>query len=248
MNATIICLIYKSTGYLQFVYDQVKKYTDLTTNEFYFVANDATSEVISYLSTNNLPHYIFNNTPENILAHGTTECFINNVYRAYNFGITQAKGKYLVLINSDMGFSPFWLENLMKNMTPNVCLTSRLVESGRYPSGQYGITYNCGKTMSEYDEAKFLNYINTITNPAVLEGGLYGPLLILKEHFIKVGMYPEGNIVPGSDIFNPIIAKKGAQCISGDKILMEKLKTIGVKHMTVFNSIVYHFQSGEMLS
>ena len=48
------------------------------------------------------------------------------------------------------------------------------------------------------------------------------------------------------DIFNPIIAKKGEPLISGDVVLMERLRKINVHHYTVFDSIVYHFQEGEM--
>jgi hypothetical protein len=52
--------------------------------------------------------------------------------------------------------------------------------------------------------------------------------------------------MPGSDVFNPIYAKLGEPCIPGDRVLMYKLKTIGVNHFTAFDSIVYHFQQGEM--
>jgi len=246
INVSIVCLIYKSTKYLQFVYDQVKKYTNLSNCEFYFVTNDATEEVIHYLSDNKIPHYIFNNTPENIKEHGVNECYINNVYRAYNYGVKMAKGKYVLMINSDMAFSPNWFENLYKHISDDVCVNSRLVESGRYPSGKYGITYDCGQFLYKYDEQKFLKYAEIIKEEGLHSGGLFMPLLIKKAHFDKIGGYPEGNIVPNSDIFMPIIAKKGADCIPGDKIFVKKLETIGVYHKTSFDSIVYHFQSGEM--
>ena len=66
------------------------------------------------------------------------------------------------------------------------------------------------------------------------------------EHFVKINGYPEGNIVPGTDIFNPCYAKPREECISGDRVFIEKLKSIGVEHVTAFNSIIYHFQEGEM--
>ena len=46
---SIICLIYKSTDWLQFVYDQVLRWVNLEQNEFFFVANDANEEVLTYL-------------------------------------------------------------------------------------------------------------------------------------------------------------------------------------------------------
>jgi hypothetical protein len=62
----------------------------------------------------------------------------------------------------------------------------------------------------------------------------------------KINYYPEGNVTPESNIFNPIYAKLEDPCIPGDKVFIEKLKTIGVTHFTAFDSIVYHFQGGEM--
>jgi hypothetical protein len=72
------------------------------------------------------------------------------------------------------------------------------------------------------------------------------PLLIRKSDFINVGGYPPGNILPGTNIYNPIIATQGQPCIPGDYILMQKLASKGIRHQTVFDSIVYHFQEGEM--
>ena len=246
MKTSIICLIYKSTKYLEFVHKQILKYTDLENTEFYFVANDANEDVINYLKSSNIKHYIFTNSPENIAAHNVTNYYLDNVYRAWNFGAQMAKGENIVFINSDMAFSPNWLENLYKYHTPNNCVTSRLFESGRYPSGTHGMTFDCGKFLRDYDENKFLNSAICLSKDEIHDGGLYMPLLIKKEHFIKVNGYPEGNIVPDSDIFNPIIAKKNNHCIPGDIVFMSKLSTLGIRHQTSFSSIVYHFQNGEM--
>jgi glycosyltransferase involved in cell wall biosynthesis len=106
---SIVCLIYKSTKWLQFVYDQVLRYTDLSDKELFFVANDATEEVLSYLRDNYIPHAVWNNTQEQ-----RKEWFINNVYRAWNYGAQVARGDYLLFINSDMAFSPGWFDNLFK--------------------------------------------------------------------------------------------------------------------------------------
>lgn len=39
VKVSVACLIYKSVRWLKFVYEQVKKYTNLNENEFYFVAD-----------------------------------------------------------------------------------------------------------------------------------------------------------------------------------------------------------------
>lgn len=238
---SIACLVYKSTQWLQFVYEQVLKYTDLKDKEFYFVANDATPEVVQYLRDNYIPHYVFNNSREQ-----KKEWYINNVYRAWNFAAQKARGDYIVFINSDMAFTPKWLENLTSALNGSNCVASRLVESGKLRSGQYGIEKNFGRTANRYKENAFQIYADTIRENSIKDGGLFMPLLVKRKDFLKVGGYPEGNIKKGSDIFRPKIAKQNDNLISGDVVLMQKLNTVGVKHQTSFKSLVYHFQCGEM--
>lgn len=241
VKISIACLIYKSTRWLQFVYDQVVKHTDLTDNEFYFVANDACPEVLDYLIDNDIPHYIHNNTEEQ-----RKEWYINNVYRAWNTAGEKARGEYIVFINSDMAFTPGWLDKLMDKIDDNKVICSRLVERGILRSGLYGIEKNFGNVPGDYKEDSFIKYSETVKEDKLMPGGLYMPMLIKSEHFKKVGMYPEGNIIPDSDIYNPTYSVPGQRCISGDRVFVEKLKQHGVEHWTNFNSIVYHFQEGEM--
>jgi glycosyltransferase involved in cell wall biosynthesis/predicted O-methyltransferase YrrM len=237
---SIICLIYKNVKWLKFVYEQVLKYTDMNLKEFYFIANDATPEVLGYLREHKIPHYEFNNTIEQ-----RSEWYVNNVYRAYNFGASKARGDFLVFINSDMAFTPGWLDNLWKAYKGSNCICSRLVESGKLPSGLYGIEKDLGHTCDAYREEEFQNLAVSISEPRLKERGLFMPLLIRKEHFEMVGGYPEGQVIIGSDIYDPVIAKRGDPCISGDTVLMQKLKARGINHQIAFDSVVYHFQWGE---
>lgn len=147
-------LIYKSTKWLQFVYDQFQKHTTLHPgDEFYFVANDASPHVIRYLQENRIPHYVHNNTPAQ-----RTEWYINNVYRAWNTAVRKAKGSCVVLLNSDFAFSPEWETNLMNKLMPDNCVTSRLVERGVLRTGQYGIEKRFGNYPADYDEKAFLQF------------------------------------------------------------------------------------------
>lgn len=240
-GVSIACLIYKSTQWLDFVYTQMLRHTDLHDKEFFFIANDATQEVKDYLHDHYIPHYIFENTPKH-----KQEWYINNVYRAWNFAAEKARGDYIVFINSDMAFSPGWVEALLDQLCPNNCVASRLVESGKMPSGTYGISKNFGRVVNGYREKAFLRYARSIATHKVHDGGLFMPLLIRREHFLSVGGYPEGNVVPESDFFQPRIALQGDPLVSGDVVLMNKLQSKGITHQTVFDSIVYHFQEGEM--
>jgi glycosyltransferase involved in cell wall biosynthesis len=238
---SIVSLIYKSTEWLRFAYEQVLRYIDLSDKELFFVANDATESVKQYLHDQYIPHYVFENTP----AH-RKEWYINNVYRAWNYAAKMARGDYILFINSDMGFTPNWVENLFKHLDGKNCVASRLVESGKMPSGEPGISKNFGRKARLYDERSFQEFAKKITGNRLFDGGLYMPLLIKRSDFLAVGGYPEGNVVPGSDPWKPKIAREGEAAISGDVILMEKLKSIGIKHQTAFDSVAYHFQEGEM--
>lgn len=237
---SIVALIYRSTEWAEFVYQQVLKYTPMKGVEFFFVANDASEEVIRYLKSNYIPHYEFNNRPEY-----KNDWYINNVYRAWNYGAQKARGEIVVFVNSDMAFTPDWLEALEKNLSPDACVASRLVEMGRLRSGTYGIERDFGRSPGAYAEEAFQQYAAVIRKPELHPGGLFMPLAIRKDHFEGVGGFPEGNVVAGSDYKNPVIAKPSDPLISGDVVLMSKLSEIGVEHKTAFDSVVYHFQCGE---
>ena len=242
INISYFCLIYKSVNWLIFVYEQFLKFTELGENEFYFIANDASQDVLDYLKENNIPHYIHNNTPKQ-----KEEWYINNVYRAWNHGCRVANGKYIMLFNSDMAFTPDWDTKLLNTITDDTYVTSRLVERGILRSGKYGIEKNFGNNYNDYREEDFIKYTEEISEDVLKDGGLFMPLLIKKEYMDKVNYYPEGNILISSSIYKPVYAKKGEVGIkSGDMVLVEKLRNLGIHHKTNFNSIVYHFQEGEM--
>ena len=110
----------------------------------------------------------------------------------------------------------------------------------------YGIERNFGNVPADYNESEFLSYVSQISDKILLPGGLYMPCLLKKTTLEQINYYPEGNIVPGTNIFNPEYAVKGQDCIPGDQVFVKKLNTLGITHWTDCNSIVYHFQEGEM--
>ncbi|MBL7555560.1 MAG: glycosyltransferase [Bdellovibrionaceae bacterium] len=238
---SIVSLIYKSVSWLEFVYRQVMIFSDLHDSEFFFVANDADKAVLDYLKANRIKFYLHENTVEQ-----KKEWYINNVYRAWNTAGEKCKGDFVVFINSDMAFTSNWLENLFLAYDGRNCVTSRLVESAKLRSGTYGIEKNFGRLIEEYNESAFQAYANHVSKKEVHESGLYMPLLIKKSDFEMVDGYPEGNIVIGSDIWKPKIATKNDHLMPGDQVFMLKLAEKGIKHQTSFDSVVYHFQCGEM--
>jgi hypothetical protein len=265
MKISYVCLIYKSVKWLKFVYEQFHKHTKLNEgDEFFFVANDACPEVLDYLKNNNINHYIHNNTEEQ-----RKEWYINNVYRAWNKGGRMAKGDYVIFINSDMAFSKEWNINLINKIADNKCINSRLIERGppnglSTMRGGHGIEKNFGNNYNDYNEKEFLKMAEQIKSKKLIEKGLYMPMIIKKKHLEYINYYPEGNITMNS--FNKLLQcdknaikefkyiyatqddvyKKGFGCVPGDKVLIYNLSKIGVYHYTAMDSIVYHFQQGEM--
>jgi len=222
LKVSVVALIYKSTSYIDFVWQSFKKYTKNA--DFLFVANDATEKVKNYLKEKNLPHLIFENKDK-------SEYYLNRVYRAWNYGGRMASGDIIVFVNSDMAFSRNWLENLLKNLNQKRIVCSCLVESGKLSSGQYAISKDFGKTYKQFKEDEFEKFTEEIK-----KGGLFMPCAIYKDLFVKSSGYPIGNR-----------KEKDGSETSGDSILFyERLKPMGIQHYTSFDSIVYHIQEGEL--
>ena len=257
VKVTIAALIYKSTIYADFIYNQVHKYTpSITTGDtnFFFVANDASNEVIEHLKNNKYPYYIQNNekyTNDQLynMGYGCPE-YIHRVYKGWNRCILESKSEYVCLINSDMALSENWLENLLKHVNDNTAVSSLLIERGHEKLGHFpaslngtgSILYSCGKSPLVYDENKFMNYVKDHKHDNYNKtsiGGVYMPMIFKRDIAIKVGMYPEGNIAGAH--FNDVIDY-------GDRVFMRKLKENDVNHITAWDSLVYHFQQGEMES
>jgi len=240
---SIVCLIYKSNEWLDFVYNQVIKYTDFEDTEFFFIANNATDEVKEYLKNNYIPHYVYDSNEEQ-----KSEWYINNVYRWYNYWAEMAKWEFLIFINSDMTFSPNWLENLISKYNWKNCIASRLIESWKFSSWKYWLEKNFWTEFFNYEEEKFINYSNSFKENWICKNWwLYMPLFINKKDFFDVWAYPEWNILEWSDINKPIIAKKWEKIsFTWDEALIEKLRINWIEHMTSFDSIIYHFQAWEL--
>src|SRR5574344_1679182 len=201
VDISIVCLIYKSTKLADMVYESIMKYTPLIREgkaEFFFVANDPSSDIINHLNKKKYPYFITHNEILNEeemikLGFGKPE-YIRRVYQGYNYGILKAKGKKIVLINSDNFFSQDWLENLLKYSEYKNIVCSTLVEPGNYKYSVFpgAIFKNFGKTSDSYDEKKFQKYANEIRKTGLKSGGAYMPCIFNKEIAILAGLYPEG--------------------------------------------------------
>lgn len=237
MKVVILGMIYKSPGYLDFMMDQIRRYCKNQESyevDYLIVANDASDGIKRKLILEGIKHVIFRNPDPNAY-------YINRTYRAWNFGGMNAPGDVIVFINSDMAFSPDWLPKLLKHLNTNTIPCSRLVESGKLSSGEYGISKDFGKSYDKYSEPGFLKFASEVQLPKVEPGGLFMPVAFYKDDFVRSGGYPEGNIYAGG-----VGAYPGTFMESGDHYFFYKNPIMKQKkHITVFDSVVYHIQEGE---
>lgn len=244
---TLICLIYAGVDWLEFQYGELltlAKEFSPGQIEILFVTNDATEQVIRFLDENFIPYV---NAPGRSSAD---EWYINSVYRAYNFGVNSAKGEYVFLTNSDMSYTRGFLMNLFKHAGPNKYVVGKLVESGRLASASSAIEKNFGKKLRRFKRNKFNRFADEISREGEKSGGLYMPSIVLRERFLSLGGFPEGNLVPSSlDQYLaekvPEYAIRGKDCLPGDFVFMQKANLAGTAHITAQDAIAYHFQEGE---
>lgn len=233
----IISLIFKSVDYLDLIYKELKSdkcKVDGWDINYRIVANDATDDVLQKLKSLDIPHTIYNDPNPN-------DYYLNRVYRCWNFAGETSEFENICFVNSDMVFSDGWVENLLKHHDGNNIPTSRLVESGKMRSGTYGVSIDCGKTPKNINYELWEKVNSSLREDTIHPGGLYMPCIFEKNRFLESGKYPEGNIYPDG-----IGTLNGWVLQSGDDWFFKKLESnFGMKHITVFNSLVYHIQEGE---
>jgi len=240
-NLEIISLIYKSTEYLKFITDQLK--SDNCKVEGWdvgvrIVANNATKKVVDELLKSNISYSIYHDPRPD-------DYYLNRVYRAYNFAIKTSTYKNVCLVNSDMAFSKGWLSNLLKHYDGKTIPCSRLIESGKMPSGQHGISLgeaHVGRSPNKVNLPEFDTLVEILKEDRIEPGGLFMPCIFEKSTVLSAGLYPEGNIYKDG-----IGTTNGYPIRTGDEYFFNEVlgKKYGMKHITVFDSLVYHIQEGE---
>lgn len=239
-NIEIVSLIYKSVQYLDLIVSELKK--DYCKVEGWdvgirVVANDANEAVLSRLKELNVPYTVYNDPKPD-------DYYLNRVYRCWNFSGETSQYENICFVNSDMIFSEDWLKNLLKQHDGTTIPCSRLVESGKMLSGQHAVSRNFGRHPNEIDYVGWGNYVEEIKEPAAPLGGLYMPCVLKKDRFIESGMYPEGNIYADGKAGSMV----GGVIKSGDDYYFHDVleRRFGMKHITVFDSLSYHIQEGEL--
>ena len=236
-RVTIIGMIYRSTQYLDFMMDGIRKYCLNSKDydvDYLIIANDPAEKVLNKLRSDNINHIVYNDP-------NPDDYYLNRVYRAWNFGGFNAPGDIIVFINSDETLSPYWLENLLKHLNPDTIPCSRLVESNKMPSGQHGLKAEFGRHPSQFDEQGWLRFVDENREDKIADGGLYMPCAFYKKDFIEAEGYPEGNLYEGG-----VGAHQTKFLYSGDDYLFHYHPVMSKKRqITSFDSLVYHIIEGE---
>lgn len=254
---SIFSLIYRSTKYIDALYDSIVRHTPELSDgraEFFFVANDATDKVLGHMRERGIPHYAVSHevrTLREIEAQGfAAPEYMCRVYKGYNFGIDRCKGDVVVPVNSDHLFSPNWLGNLVAHLDEKTAPASLLVEPGHPRHGVFpkAVKGNFGRSPETFSEGAFLDFVASNTQPGVTRpGGAYMPVAFFKDALVRAGKYPEGNLaVPPHEQYRPIMQRgRKYGTAYGDIVLFSNLEKLGIRHVTAMDSIVYHIKEGE---
>jgi len=159
-----------------------------------------------------------------------TDHYLARVYRCWNYCVESSTAEYVCLVNSDMAFSPGWLEALKRRLDGRTLPCSRLVEPGFIRPGQHALEIDIGRDPSTFPFEAWHSMVRDLTEPRTEAGGLFMPCVLHRETFLRVGGYPHGNVGP----------------VSGDAVLFYAMAEAGFQHVTCFDSLVYHMQEGEM--
>ncbi len=237
MRVTIVGMIYKSTSFLDFMMEGIRSYCLVSKEhdvDYVIIANDPNDSVKQKLIDESIQHLSYSDPKPN-------DYYLNRVYRAWNHGGNMAAGDVVVFVNSDMAFTKGWLENLLYYLDKDTIPCCRLIERGKMPSGKHGVNSDFGG-VSDFSRSDFDKYARMVSKDVVKDGGLFMPCAFYKKDFVESGGYPEGNVYAGGpgDINTPLIMTGDTYFFYSNPVMSKK------RHVTVFNSIIYHVQEGEM--
>ncbi len=246
-NIEVIAMVYKSVDYARFIAQQLEE-TRLTTTTrkcpvvCRIVANDPTAEVQAAITQVSQQHNV---TIETYYDKSPSDYYLNRVYRCWNYCVESSRCSHVCLVNSDMLFEEQWLTRLMHKESDMTLPVSMLVESGKLLSGKYAISKNFGRHPNNLQRESWHSYASNmrmlnanLTGP----GGLYMPCIFDRARFLMSGGFPEGNIYADG-----VGTRNGPVIQSGDAWFFDRYcKMHNMQHTTVFDSIVYHIQEGEM--
>jgi len=227
----VVGMVYRSTAFLNFLDHQSVCHRIVANNPERSLMLDYDIDI--YMDPNPEDHYL------------------SRVYRCWNYCVESSSAEYVCLVNSDMAFSPGWLEALERRLDGHTLPCSRLVEPGIIRPGEHAIEIDIGRDPRTFPWVSWNALANDLREERTEPGGLFMPCVLHRETFLRVGGYT-GNLtlpVGGNDHPHGHYFYRGGkvagQIVSGDADLFWRMSKEGFKHVTCFDSLVYHMQEGE---
>lgn len=214
----VVAMVYKGAAFSDFIMRQI-----WMMQNHRIVGNDPDKECLDVLINHDVENWSVYNDPN---PH---DHYLSRVYRCWNYCVESSKAEYVCLVNSDMAFSPGWLEALERRLDGKTLPTSRLVEPGFLRPGRHAIEIDLGRDPTTFPWAGWRSLASDLSEDRTEPGGLFMPCVLHRESFLRCGGYPEGNV----------------NGVSGDRILFDLMAEQGFEHVTCFDSLVYHMQEGE---
>src|SRR3990167_6722238 len=186
-SVTVALLIYRSPQWLSFVLEGLAWARNRTPFRTMVVGNDAEPQV---MATGRVDVDHRNADP--------AEYYLNRVYRAWNAAVAAAETDWVVMVNSDMYVSDYWLDTLVAAKVANqhTLPCSLLVESGRIPSAMPEYVRDFGTTVDSFDREgwqRHASFLRMRGEGKREPGRLFMPVLVDRQEFADVGGYPPGN-------------------------------------------------------
>jgi len=226
-SVTLVVLVYRSLKWLDFCMEGVERSKNDTRYRWLVVSNDGTPEVRA--DPRITVDYENSDTAGKKYPHPEV---IAGIYRAWGEGILNSPTQWCILLNTDMLFSDWAIDELVqaKKTRPKSLPCGLLVENGRIPSGMPEFVKNFGTTPATFQTEAFLAHAETIRQRGKYEPGrLFQPVLLDRQEYMDRGGFPEGNVGD----------------ISGDKILFDRYIADGFEWITCLGSVTAHLQEGE---
>ena len=211
MKLSIIVPTFNNLSYLKFFLYSLKKNSSFD-HEIILHINDGSDGTIDYASDNNIKYtYSKNNIG-----------LCSSMNKAYTLSTTD----YILYAHDDMYFCENWdifLINEINNQNDNLYYLS-----GTNVSSRHGlINYNCGTSIENFDENKFLSFCKA-DKTVDLQSSHWAPHLIHRELWDKINGF--------SEEFNPGDGSDPDLCM---KLWMHNVRIF----KGVSNFKVYHFNS-----
>lgn len=247
----VVTMIHRSPAYADWIAGQLSRFAraDGWDVRWRIVANDATPEVLRHLLRSGYPFTIHEN-PD------LDEFYINRVYRGWNFCVASSTAEHVCLIGSDMAPSEGWLDALLRRHDGVNIPCSRLVENGKglgrehpvFSEGRHVVYGDFGEIPRSFRQNDWLTFARCLTNEGdgqLEPGGFFEPFVIHRLRFLQAHGFPEGNLYRRG-----IGRHRGGWrdlIEHGDSLFFRARlsERFGMRHVTVFDSVVFHQKEGE---